>query len=158
MRENTREHDYTIEAIVLINQLIIILSLWRVLMSALDKKFQLSKEPLPKVLNPLWAGQLQRMCSIVFNSASSQHTLQQFGRDLLQVFVSDLISLCPIINPIANLIYAQQPTSTYNVYNRPQTTGNKSTRYIPPKHLLFSQTNPFKRPQRCQIVGSGLRK
>ena len=45
-RKHTRQRDYTIEALVLLNQLKLIMNLWRAFMSALDTEFKASKKPL----------------------------------------------------------------------------------------------------------------
>ena len=79
-RHNKRvgERDYTDEVLAPLNQPKPLMNLWRALMSALDTEFKISKKGLPRVLNlnlPR-AGQLQRRCSIVSNSSSSQHALQ----------------------------------------------------------------------------------
>ena len=72
------EHDYTDEALALLNHLKPLMNLWRALMLALDIELKLSKQPPKMVLsfNLLRAGQLQRRCSTVSNSSSSQHALQ----------------------------------------------------------------------------------
>ena len=75
---------------------------WRALIPAFDTQFKSLKKALPTVLNlnlPR-AEQLQRRCSIVSNSFSSQHAL-------LRILLSDLMSQCPVIKPTISLIQAQ---------------------------------------------------
>ena len=68
-QNNKGERDYTDEALAILNQLKLLMNLWRALMSVFDIEFKPSKKPLPRVfnLNLLRTGQLQRSCSTVSN-------------------------------------------------------------------------------------------
>ena len=52
-KQNTkrREHNFTYEALALLNHLKLLMNLWRDLISALDREFKTSKKPLLRILN-----------------------------------------------------------------------------------------------------------
>ena len=66
------ECDYSNEALAFVNHLKLSMNLCRAFISAVDTESKPSKKPSARVLNFnfLRAGQLQRKCSIVFNSSS----------------------------------------------------------------------------------------
>ena len=73
-KHTRKKLTYNLDALALLKQLNLFMSLFRTLMSALGKESKPSKEPLPRVLNLLRTGQLHRRRSIVPNSPSSQYT------------------------------------------------------------------------------------